>query len=184
MIRLRRKRDEHALDEGLLLADRAARLEGRNRIEVETIGRGRAYDPAEYVADATAALRQLAGEQDGIAERLELERRLAARRNGYSANEHDYQRADRRNLRIRASVARAMEEQLRAFAADPVRVEDLVERSREDAWHDVAEQMRMRMRMWESPPPEGIDPTRSDRIADLAAELAAVSGARALDLGE
>ncbi len=180
----RLKRDVHALDEGLMLADSAARLEVRNRIQVETIGRGRDYDAAEYHRDAAAALRQLALEQDEIAERLDAERKLAVRRDGYSTNEHDYQRADRRNLRIRAQVARAMAERLRAFADDPDRVEDLVERSRQEAWQDVADQMRRRMRLREPPPPEGIDPTRSDRIADLAAELSAASDASAPGIAE
>jgi len=179
-----KKRDELAIDEGLLLADRAARLVVRNRIEVETIGRGRDYDLEEFRGDAIVALEQLAAEQERIAQRLEAERRIASRRYGYSMSEHDYQRADRRNLRIRARIAERMAEELRAFAADPDRVADLVERARQEAWQDVADQMRLRMRMWESPPPEGDDPGREGRIADLAAELAARAGARSADLGE
>ena len=179
-----KKRGEHAIDEGLLLADRAARLDVRNRIEVETIGRGRDFDPEEFRGDAIAALELLAAEQETIADRLDVERRLAGSRDGYAISEHDYQRSDRRNLKARAKVARLMALELRAFAADAERVGDLVERARQEAWRDVAGHMHRKMRIYAAPPEFDEDPGRGDRLMDLAAELAAQADARALDLGE
>ncbi len=166
-----------------MLADRAARLDVRNRIEVETIGRGRDFVADEFRPDAIAALDLLAEEQEHIAQRLDGERRLAGSREGYAYNEHDYRRADRRNLKARAKVARLMAEELRAFAADPERVDDLVERARQEAWHDVAGHMHRKMRIYAVPPEFDEDPFRRDRIADLAAELNAELDSRAAEGG-
>ncbi|HWK19917.1 MAG TPA: asparagine synthase [Microbacteriaceae bacterium] len=178
MIWTPRKRAEQAIDEGHLLADRAARLEVRNRIEVETIGRGRDFDPEEFRGDAVAVLRQLADEQDAVAARLDVERRIASGRDGYAASEHDYQRSDRRNLRRRAKAARLMAAELRAYADDEARVMDLVERARQEAWRDVAGQMHKTLRIYAAPPEYDEDPGRQDRLMDLAAELAAEVDAR------
>lgn len=156
-----------------MLADRAARLEVRNRIEVETIGRGRDFVADEFRADAFAVLEQLAAEQDAVAARLDVEHRLASRRDGYAISEHDYQRSDRRNLRRRANAARYIAAQLRAYAADGARVDELVERARQEAWRDVAGQMQRKLRIYAAPPDSGEDPGRGDRLAALAAELAA-----------
>ncbi|HWL02746.1 MAG TPA: asparagine synthase [Microbacteriaceae bacterium] len=173
MIWTAKRRAEQAIDEGHLLADRAARLEVRNRIEVETIGRGRDFDPEEFRADAVEVLHQLAGEQDAIADRLDVERRLAGGRDGYAVSEHDYQRSDRRNLRRRAKAARLMATELRAYAADRERVDDLVERARQEAWRDVAGQMHKKLRIYAAPPEFDEDPGRRERLSDLAAELVA-----------
>jgi len=178
MIWTPRKRAEQAIDEGHLLADRAARLEVRNRIEVETIGRGRDFDPEEFRGDAVAVLRQLADEQDAVAKRLDIERRLASGRDGYAASEHDYQRSVRRNLRRRAKAARLLAAELRAYAADDARVIDLVERARQEAWRDVAGQVQKKLRIYAAPPEFDEDPGRRDRLMDLAAELAAEVDAR------
>lgn len=187
-MRSAKKRAEHAIDEGLLLADRAARLDVRNRIEVETIGRGRDFDPEDFRADAVAALEQLAAEQAAIADRLDIERRLAGSRDGYAYNEHDYRRGDRRNLKARAKVARLMATELRAFAADPDRVADLVERARQEAWRDVAGHMQKKLRIYAAPPEFDEDPGRPERIvelaADLMADLAALDEAAAADADE
>jgi len=173
MIWTARRRAEQAIDEGHLLADRAARLEVRNRIEVETIGRGRDFDPEEFRGDAVAVLQQLADEQDAVAARLDVERRIASGRDGYAVSEHDYQRSDRRNLRRRARAARLIASELRQYAADDERVADLVERARQEAWRDVAGQVQKKLRIYAAPPEFDEDPGRRDRLSDLAADLVA-----------
>lgn len=182
MIWTAKKRAEHAIDEGHLLADRAARLEVRNRIEVETIGRGRDFDPEEFRRDAVAVLGQLADEQVAVADRLDVERRLAGGRDGYAVSEHDYQRSDRRNLKRRAKAARLMAAELRTYAADTSRVTDLVERARQEAWRDVAGHMQKKLRIYAAPPEFDEDPGRADRLSDLAAELVAEADSHAFDL--
>ena len=181
MKRSGRRRSELAIDEGMLLAVRAASLDVRNRIEVETIGRGRDFDPEEFRGDAIGARGQLAAEQRAIADRLDLEHRLAGSRGGVAYSEHDYRRGDRANLRVRARTARRMAAELDAFAADAERVGELVERARREAWRDVAGQVQKKLRIYAAPPEFDEDPGRRGRLSELAAELAAQVDAAAAD---
>jgi len=175
---LRRRAALPALEEGRLLADHAAVLAVRNRIEVATIGEGRDFDAEEYLEAAHAAIAGLAAEQELVAARLDEERRSVRWRMGPADSQHDYRRGDRRNLRIRAATARALGAELRAQAADEGHVAELVERARRDAWRDVSGEIRRQLRVREAPPLEP-DAGREARIADLAAELAADLAARA-----
>ena len=162
-----------ALDEGLLLADRAAVLEIRNRIEVATLGRaGREFDPVEFRADAREALATLEVEQREIAARLEAERRSVRGRGGVADSHHDYRRGDRRNLRLRARAARVLADALAARAADADELDRLVERARQDAWRDVAGQLKRHLDAAAAPPPRP-DEARLERLSDLAADLVA-----------
>ncbi len=172
----RPRRAPAALDEGQLLADHAAVLAIRNRIEVVTIGEGRDFDAAEFRGDARATLEGFAGEQEDIAARLDEERRSVRWRLGPADSQHDYRRGDRKNLRVRAATARALAADLRRYAEDPAHVDALIERAREDAWRDVAGEIRRQLRVREAPPLEP-DAARGERIADLAAELAAFADA-------
>lgn len=178
------RRADHALDEGMLLATRAAVLDVRNRIEVATIGRGEDFDPAEFHAVAVAALQALADEQDAVADRLDEERRAARGRRGTSMSEHDYRRSDRRNLKRRATAARLLAAAIRARATDGEQVDALVERARVDAWDDVARQIRRRMQIYSPVPEADADPDRRARIAGLAADLVRQRAARSTDLGD
>jgi len=171
-----RARRGEPLDEGRLLADHAAVLQIRNRIEVATVGEGRDFDADEYRADARTAVEALATEQEAVADRLDEERQRIRWRLGPADSQHDYRRGDRRNLRVRARTARDLAAELRARAADPAYVESLVERAREDAWRDIAGEIRRQLRVREAPPVEA-DPAREARIADLAAELAGMAAA-------
>jgi len=173
-----RLRRSDPIEEGRLLADHAAVLQIRNRIEVATIGEGRDYDPEEFRADARTAVEALATEQEAVADRLDEERRNVRWRLGPADSQHDYRRGDRRNLRRRAATARALAAELRAHAADPAYIDGLIERARGDAWRDVAGEIRRQLRVREAPPPEP-DPARAARISDLAAELAAMADAKA-----
>ena len=177
---LRRKKSLPALDEGRLLADHAAVLAVRNRIEVATIGEGRDFDAEEYLDAAREAIGSLAAEQELVASRLDEERRSVRWRMGPADSQHDYRRGDRKNLRIRAATARTLAGELRALAADAEHVEELVERARRDAWRDVSGEIRRQLRVREAPPLEP-DAAREARIADLAAELAAFTAPPAPD---
>lgn len=161
---------KHAVEEGLLLADRAARLDVRNRIEVATIGRNQEYRAEAFGPDALAALETLAAEQDGVADRLESEAKAVRRRWGVALGQHDYRRGDRRNLLTRARVARALAEAIRERARDDAYIADLIERARQDAWSDVAGVIRQNLDISERPP-ERPSRARAKRIDDLAAEI-------------
>lgn len=172
------RRRRTAVEEGLLLAEYAARLEVRNRIEVATIGRDEAFDPREFRLAAAEALEALAAEQDAIARRLEAERRLVAGwrpRFGEASHVHDYRFGDRANLRLRAATARELADEIRAEAASPERLDALIERARQDAWRDVSQQLGRILETVSPPPDEEDDPGRGARLADLAAELDALA---------
>lgn len=169
----RRRRTPQALDEGVLLAERAAVLQIRNRIEVATLGRaGRDFDPTAFRTDAREALESLAAEQAGIATRLEAERHSVRGRLGVANSHHDYRRGDRRNLRLRAEAARRLAAELERRGTDPEYLDRLVERARQDAWRDVAGELKRHLDV-AALPPERPDAARLERISDLAAELAA-----------
>jgi len=159
-----------AIEEGLLLADHAARLDVRNRIEVATIGRNQEYRAEAFGPDALAILETLATEQDAVADRLESEAKAVRRRWGVALAQHDYRRGDRRNLLMRAKVARGLAEGLRRRAADDGYIADLIERARQDAWSDVAGVIRKNLDITERPP-ERPSTARTKRITDLAVEL-------------
>lgn len=170
-----------ALEEGRLLADYSVRLQLKNRIEVSTLGDDERFDVARFSDGAAQELRQLADEQDAVAERLETE---AASLRGRSRPKHvhDYHVADRRNLRHRAKVARALAAELRRRADDDAERCELVERARQDAWRDVARALEAVIDVESALPPDVIDPARAVRIADLADELSGIAALRALEL--
>ena len=168
-----------ALEEGRLLADYAVRLQLKNRIEVSTLGEDHSFDADDFTAIAADELRSLAGEQDAVAERLETDAAsLSSRRN--PRHVHDYHAGDRRNLRHRARVARALAESLRADADDREALLDLVERSRQDAWRDVAGALEAVIDLGVAPPKRP-SAKRERRIADLAEELSGLVALRELD---
>ena len=162
-----------------MLADYAVRLQLKNRIEVSTLGDDHVFDAADFTATAADELRYLAAEQDAVAERLETEASsLQARRN--PRHVHDYHVGDRRNLRHRARVARALGEALRTDADDDEALLDLVERSRQDAWRDVAGALEAVIDLGVAPPKRP-SAKRERRIADLAEELSGLAALRELD---
>lgn len=167
------RREPPALDEGLMLADRAAVLAIRNRIEVATLGReSRDFEPTSFRADAFAELKSLADEQREIARRLDEERRSVRGRFGVAASHHDYRRGDLRNLRLRARASRMLADALHEHAADPGNLDLLIERARQEAWRDVAGHLKRHLDAAAAPPVRP-DDARLERISDLAAELAA-----------
>ncbi len=177
------RREPPALDEGLLLAERAAVLAIRNRIEVATLGReAREFDARSFRADAYEELKALAVEQLEVAQRLDAERRSVRGRFGVADSHHDYRRGDLRNLRLRARAARMLADALRDRAGDPEYLDRLVERARQEAWRDVAGQLKRHLDAAAAPPVRP-DEARLERISDLAADLVAELDALADPLG-
>ena len=168
-----------ALEEGQLLADYAVRLQLKNRIEIATLGDDQVFSPALFTDAATQELSNLADEQDAVAERLEAE---AASLSGARSPKHvhDYHAGDRRNLRHRARVARALADDLRAKSVDEEALLALVERSRQDAWRDVANAIEAVIDIGVAPPKRP-SAKRTRRIADFADELAGMAALHELE---
>jgi hypothetical protein len=138
-------RTNEAIAEGLSIATAAARLAVRNRILVETIGRGGQFDGDVFAEFARAVLSSLADEQDQAADRVTHQRKRAWGRFSDSSGTHDYRDRDTRNLRRRAKQSRGVAKELRAFAAEPQRVAALVADARNAAWGDVEANLRQRL---------------------------------------
>ena len=130
-------RTKDAIAEGLSIATAAARLAVRNRILVETIARGGHFDQAVFAAFARDTLHALADEQDQAADRVTQQRKRAWGRVSDSSGTPDYRR--------RARQSRGVAKELRDFADDPFRVEQLVAGARVAAWGDVEANLSKRL---------------------------------------
>lgn len=146
-------RTADAISEGLSIAAAAARLAVRNRILVETVSDGEAFDVAHFVPVARDVLIALAEEQEEAAELAHRQRRKAWGRHSDPDGTHDYRDRDTGNLRKRYKQYVGVAKQLRAQAADEAALRELVEQSRDAAWHDVEANLLRRLRM-ESEHPE------------------------------
>ncbi|WP_307449880.1 MULTISPECIES: asparagine synthase [Microbacterium] len=138
-------RTNDAIAEGLSIATAAARLAVRNRILVETIARGGQFDGDVFADFARETLTALADEQDQAAARVTHQRKRAWGRFSDSSGTHDYRDRDTRNLRRRAKQSRGVAKELRAFAADPERLAELVTDARMAAWGDVEANLSKRL---------------------------------------
>lgn len=126
------------VSEGLLLAEYATRMAIKNHIVVDALRAGHNYDPAIHEVEAAAMLRELATEQGMVAGRVDEELADASGLRGDARHPHDYRNADVENLMLRRRVALDLALALRekSESTDDVRV--LVERSRGDAWNEIA----------------------------------------------
>lgn len=138
-------RTKDAIAEGLSIATAAARLTIRNHLLVETIARGGHFDGDAFAEFARRTLRALADEQDQAADRVTQQRKRAWGRFSDSSGTHDYRDRDTRNLRRRARQSRGVAKELRDFAADPERVDELVAAARAAAWGDVEANLSKRL---------------------------------------
>jgi hypothetical protein len=134
-----------AVVEGVSIASAAARLTVRNRILVETIAGGGAFDPAVFAAFARDTLVALAEEQERAAAHMKALRRRAWGKFSTSSGTHDYRDRDSRNLRRRQRQYLGVAKELRAWADDEERVNALVEGARDAAWGDVESNLQRRL---------------------------------------
>lgn len=148
-----------AIAEGVAIATAAARLAVKNRIIVDTIARGGAFDVERYAEVARFALDDLAAESEAAAEHAERLRRRARGRHSDPKGTHDYRDRDVRNLRRRRKHAAGVAMSLRAMVADAAALEALVAEARLAAWDEVRGNLDRRLRV------EGM---RADQDPDYA----------------
>ena len=128
---------DHALDEGIMIAEYAARMTVKNRIVVDAIRTESGFDAERYLPVAADALRELADESDAAGARIAEEREFAVALDGQGEHIHDYRAVDDLNLRRRERVAEELARALRRQADDEEALRGLVETSRDDAWHEI-----------------------------------------------
>lgn len=129
---------EHALEEGVMIAEFATRMALKNKITISALRDGIAFDPERLAPVASDLLRALADESSGDAARIAAEREWAAYLDGPSEHVHDYRPVDDLNLRRREALARSLAETLTDRAGDGAYILDLIERARQDAWFDIS----------------------------------------------
>lgn len=164
---------EETYNEGLLVAESAGRMALKNRIIVMALRGEEPYDAERSAAAAREVLLELMQETDEVAEWSATERESAAQREGRSAHQHDYHRADAWNLRLRERVNVAVAKRLGELRNDPDYLAKLAERARQDAWDEIAEVIDARLaREW---PEIEVDETylreRDSRVHGLTLDL-------------
>ena len=128
---------DHALDEGMMIAEYSARMTVKNRIVVDAIQTDSVFDTNRYLPVAAAALRELADESDVAGARIAEERGFALALDGQGEHIHDYRAVDNVNLRRRERLSEELAQALRRRADDEAGLLGLVETARDDAWHEI-----------------------------------------------
>jgi hypothetical protein len=160
---------EHALEEGMLLADFAVRMTVRNAIVTEMLtASGSVFTPVVFVGAARDALLALAAEADAAEARIVREHHFAIVLEGEPEHSHDYRPVDSLNLRRREALSHATAAELRKRSEDSAYLTDLVERARAEAWSEISREIELRIdRTFAQPDPVGMN----ERLAELRAEL-------------
>ena len=165
---------EESFAEGLLVAESAARMALKNRIIVRALRGDEPFDPDRAAAAAREVLYELVQEMNQVAEWSAAERESAALREGRSAHQHDYHRADAWNLRLRERINAAVSKRLWELRGDPEYLAAFAERARQDAWAEIAGVIDQRLaREWpEIEVDEAYERERDSRMRGLELDLA------------
>ena len=164
---------EEMLEEGLLMAESAARMALKNRLIVDALRADEPYSEERAAERARSVLYELVQEADEAAEHVAEEREVAAKREGRSQHQHDYHRDDLLNLRRREKVHAAIAKELWTRRSDDEYVAGLVERARDDAWHELGTAIEQELdRRWPryDEEPDYAD-HRAERMADVSGDL-------------
>ncbi|MBM7503006.1 hypothetical protein ACFPER_05970 [Agromyces aurantiacus] len=178
---------DEMLEEGLLMAESAGRMALKNRLIVGALRGDEPYSDERSAAMAREVLYELVQEADEGAEHIAAERESAARREGRSQHQHDYHRGDLLNLRRREKVHAAVAKALWTRRGDDEYIERLVERARDDAWHELGAAIEQELdRRWprfdEEPDYADHRAERMEVVADdLSRELARLAAQRAVE---
>jgi hypothetical protein len=140
---------EESYAEGLLVSEAAGRMALKNRIIVMALRGEEPFDATRAAAAAREVLYELVREMDEVAEWSAAERESANQREGRSAHQHDYHRADAWNLRLRERVNEAVAARLTELRSDDVYLAEFAERARQEAWAEIAGEIDQRLaREW------------------------------------
>ncbi|MDR5690803.1 hypothetical protein [Agromyces indicus] len=178
---------DEMLEEGLLMAESAARMALKNRLIVDALRSDEPYSDERAADRARSVLYELVQEADEAAEHVAEEREVAAKREGRSQHQHDYHRDDLLNLRRREKVHAAIAKELWTRRSDDAYVAGLIERARDDAWDELSRVIEQELdRRW---PRYDEEPDyaehRSERMAnvgdDLLRDLARLEAQRAVE---
>lgn len=163
-------RSHEVVEEGLAIALAAAQLSLRNRIIVDTLARGQAFEADAVLPIARETLLALAAEQERAAALAQQLRRSAWSKVHGPLSTHDYGDRDLGNLSRRREHSQGVAAALREMAGDEPRLRELVERSRDAAWGDVSGNLVRRLREGHPERDSDYEQQRESRIRALLSE--------------
>lgn len=135
---------EDIVEQGMLVADVAARMTVKNEIILGALGRKADYDEAQVAELVRSTLIELADEREHDARHISRMRNEISRTGGSSWTENDYGSEDSKTLRHRQEVYEGVAEQLRARVEDERYVRDTAERARAAAWAEVGDSLKQK----------------------------------------
>lgn len=130
---------DRAIEEGLLLAEYATRMETKNQVIIGALRGDRDFDAERYAGVVRANLARLAEEAQDQALRIGGERRHARDSPGLARGHHDYRRSDVSNLQLREQSYSGLAAKLIELSADDDYVNGIVEAARAAAWEEVGD---------------------------------------------
>lgn len=135
---------EEIVEQGLLVADVAARMTVKNAIIMNALKRRIDYDEDQIVDMVRDSIEELAEERERDARHIER-MRGEIRSTGRSAwSESEYGNEDNRTLRHRQEVYEGVAAELRDRAADPEYLDRTAERARAAAWEEIGDSLKER----------------------------------------
>lgn len=156
------------MEEGITIAQAAARLEMKNHILMDILGSGGEFSRKRYLREAMQILTDLADESDNEVAYLDQMIKRARSLGFKSTGMHDYRRGDIANLKHRKENAETVAADLRRRSTDEGTLNTLVTVSQQAAWREVARNIEFNLDSEFAQVPVGVDepgsgPTASPR---------------------
>ncbi|AMB59208.1 hypothetical protein [Microterricola viridarii] len=133
----RRITRERAIDEGVLLAEYATRMETKNQVIIGALRGDRVFDADRYAQVVRDNLAKLAEEASEQAQRIRAARLAARESSGLASGHHDYRRSDVQNLQLREETYSGLANRLAELRNNTEYVAGVVEAAKVAAWDEV-----------------------------------------------
>lgn len=130
---------QRAIDEGVLLAEYATRMETKNQLIIGALRGDTTFEPEIYAEVVRASLTKLAAEAEDQASRIRNARLEARNSPGVAKGHHDYRRGDVSNLQLREQTYLGLAAKLSELRDDSEYVSGVVEAARKAAWEEVGD---------------------------------------------
>jgi hypothetical protein len=158
-----------SVEEGITIAQAAARLEMKNHILMDILGSGGEFSRKRYLREAMQILTDLADESDNEVAYLDQMIKRARSLGFKSTGMHDYRRGDIANLKHRKENAETVAADLRRRSTDEGTLNTLVTVSQQAAWREVARNIEFNLDSEFAQVPVGVDEPgeRADRISEV-----------------
>jgi hypothetical protein len=169
---------EELVDDGLLIAQAAARMAVKNDVIVRAVRDRADYRPELAREVARDELRRLAVESRLDATRLDGTLEVAADRPGRSSHQSDYREGDVSHLSRRRDALRALADRLARLSADDAFLDELVDAARRQGWEEVGASIVDRTATAWAPSSRLPRATRDARMALVAEDLERLAAER------